>query len=368
MQLIAQGLVRRYGNFVALNDVNIGVEAGEFLTLLGPSGSGKTTFLNIVAGFTEPTSGKLLLGDNDITCRPPENRNFGMVFQGYALFPNMTVSDNIGFPLRVRKWSPDRRKARVSELLDRIDLAGHSHKYPRQLSGGQQQRVALARALSFSPEILLLDEPLSALDLSMREQLQVELKKVHEEFKTTFIFVTHDQSEALAMSTRIAIFNNGEILQVGKPHEVYTRPSSRFVAEFLGHFNLFPIRDAERSGDWIVGNFGERVLRAPSASFGGELLHGVRPENVFVRTSEPEAGCNGIRVRILGWSYRGSQIVLSAVSVAGPDDCHVRIVMPSITWNRDPGSWGEIVWLSWAAENSIVLPKARTTSSRVSCQ
>ncbi len=243
VSLQAIGVGKSFGSFQALKNVTLDVGRGEFLTLLGPSGSGKTTFLMIVAGFEQPTVGRLMSEGEDITLRSAETRSFGMVFQGYALFPHMTVAQNIAFPLQVRKTPRDVTQRRVGEIIERVGLSGHESKLPAKLSGGQQQRVALARALVFEPSVLLLDEPFSALDKHLRGRMQDEVKRLHQEFGTTFIFVTHDQSEALSLSSRIAIFNHGELLQIAAPQEVYERPTSRFVAEFLGEINLLPVED-----------------------------------------------------------------------------------------------------------------------------
>ena len=224
VSLQAIGVGKSFGSFQALKDVTLDVGRGEFLTLLGPSGSGKTTFLMILAGFEQPTVGRLMSEGEDITERSAETRSFGMVFQGYALFPHMTVAQNIAFPLQVRKTPRDVTQRRVGEIIERVGLTGHENKLPAKLSGGQQQRVALARALVFEPSVLLLDEPFSALDKHLRGRMQDEVKRLHQEFGTTFIFVTHDQSEALSLSSRIAIFNHGELLQIGAPQEVYERP------------------------------------------------------------------------------------------------------------------------------------------------
>jgi putative spermidine/putrescine transport system ATP-binding protein len=215
--LRAVGIEKHYGATRALDGVSLDIEEGEFLTLLGPSGSGKTTFLMILAGFVAPTSGRIEENGVDVTKRPPEQRHYGMVFQGYALFPHMSVEDNIGFPLRTRRVAAAERRRRVDDIVEKVGLTEHLKKRPHQLSGGQQQRVALARALVFSPKVLLLDEPLSALDKNLRGQMQLELRRLHGETGTTFVFVTHDQSEALALSSRVAIFDEGRLQQVGAP-------------------------------------------------------------------------------------------------------------------------------------------------------
>ncbi len=234
-------LCKRYGSSEppAVDHVTIDIEPGEFITLLGPSGSGKTTTLNMIVGFTTPTSGGIRLNGRDISKLPPHKRDFGMVFQNYALFPHLTVAENVAFPLRERKVSKEETVRRVGEALELVDLAGMDKRRPHELSGGQQQRVALARAVVFSPSVLLLDEPLSALDRKLRQSLQREVKRLHRELKLTFVFVTHDQDEAMTLSDRIAIFDRGRIDSVGTPADLYHRPTTQFAARFLGESNVF---------------------------------------------------------------------------------------------------------------------------------
>ena len=236
--LVVENLEMTYGSVRALDDVSLKVEEGEFISLLGPSGSGKTTLLLTLAGFNIPSAGRVLLDGQDITAKEPEDRNFGFVFQGYALFPHLTVAGNIAFPLKVRKWDAARISKRVEEMLSLVGLDSFADRKPRQLSGGQQQRVALARALSFGPRVLLLDEPLSALDRMLREQMQTELRRLHRETGVTFLYVTHDQQEALTMSDRIAVFEKGKIVEEGTPTRLFKSPTTRFVAEFLGENNF----------------------------------------------------------------------------------------------------------------------------------
>ncbi|MEV6634781.1 ABC transporter ATP-binding protein [Actinoplanes sp. NPDC051470] len=233
------GLVKTYGSTPAVDHIDLDIQPGEFITLLGPSGSGKTTTLNMIVGFTEPTAGRVRLNDKDITRTPPHKRNFGMVFQNYALFPHLTVAQNVAFPLRERKVPAAETARLVGQALDLVDLTGMDHRRPHELSGGQQQRVALARAVVFSPSVLLLDEPLSALDRKLRQSLQREIKRLHDELGLTFVFVTHDQDEAMTLSDRIAIFNHGKIVAIGTPADLYHRPPTEFVARFLGESNVF---------------------------------------------------------------------------------------------------------------------------------
>ncbi|MCI0550700.1 MAG: ABC transporter ATP-binding protein [Anaerolineae bacterium] len=235
--LSLERVTKQFGDSVVVNDFNLDIEKGEFVSFLGPSGCGKTTTLRMVAGFELPTSGRITLGDVDITEKAPNQRNVGMIFQAYALFPNMTVAQNIGFGLRIRKTAPADVEARVKEMLNLVNLEKHADKYPYQLSGGQQQRVSLARALAIRPDVLLLDEPLSALDAKIRVSLRAEIRAIQKRLGITAIFVTHDQEEALSISDRIVVMNVGEMEQVGTPFEIYNFPKTQFVANFVGSLN-----------------------------------------------------------------------------------------------------------------------------------
>ncbi|MDL1945008.1 ABC transporter ATP-binding protein [Chloroflexi bacterium CFX2] len=228
---------KKFGVTEAVNDFNLHVEKGELVSFLGPSGCGKTTTLRMVAGFESPTSGQIVMNGEDITEMPPNQRDVGMVFQSYALFPNMTVADNIGFGLKVMKKTPDEIKQRVKEMLDLINMPEYIHRYPYQLSGGQQQRVALARALALRPDVLLLDEPLSALDAKIRVSLRAEIRSIQQKLGITAIYVTHDQEEALSLSDRVVVMNKGQMEQVGTPFEIYNFPTTTFVANFVGTLN-----------------------------------------------------------------------------------------------------------------------------------
>ena len=234
-----QGLVKRFGDFLAVDDVDLEVEKGEFVSLLGPSGCGKTTTLQMIAGFEEPTAGRIFIDGKDITGVKASQRGIGIVFQSYALFPHMTVFQNVSFGLEMRKVGEAERKARVMETLELVHLEDFAQRFPRELSGGQQQRVALARALVIKPEVLLLDEPLSALDAKIREDMQIELRGIQRTVGTTTILVTHDQSEALSMSDRVAVMNEGRLVQVDMPYQAYEFPETPFVSGFLGKSNKF---------------------------------------------------------------------------------------------------------------------------------
>lgn len=234
-----RGLSKSYGNSIAVDNIDLHILPGEFLTFLGPSGSGKTTTLNLIAGFIEPTAGSMLLNGAPLEKMRAHERNLGVVFQHYALFPHMTVADNVGFPLKQRKMPKAKRLDAVSDVLQMVRLEQYANRYPKQLSGGQQQRVALARAIVYRPPILLMDEPLGALDKKLREWLQMELRRIHRELGSTFIYVTHDQEEALALSDRVAVFNEGRIEQIGTGKELYDEPGSLFVGKFIGESSVF---------------------------------------------------------------------------------------------------------------------------------
>jgi spermidine/putrescine transport system ATP-binding protein len=284
-------LTKRFADVVAVDSVDLHVSSGEFFSLLGPSGCGKTTTLRMVAGFEEPTSGQILLDGTDVADRPPYRRNVNTVFQSYALFPHLRVFDNVAFGLRRTGVDRGEVKRRVADALAQVELTGLERRKPAQLSGGQQQRVALARALVLRPAVVLLDEPLGALDAQIRRSLQVELKKLQEEVGLTFIYVTHDQEEALTMSDRLAVMNAGRIEQMGQPHEVYEHPETTFVAGFLGISNLITGSARPVSGDRCVVTVGEFELRAAGGNVAaqGKTKLMIRPERVQI---EPH-GANG---------------------------------------------------------------------------
>nr|WP_232372118.1 ABC transporter ATP-binding protein [Acuticoccus mangrovi] len=344
---------KEYGSAIAVNDVTLKVPGGQFLTLLGPSGSGKTTILMTIAGFSTPTAGDILLDDAIITPLPPEKRNFGMVFQGYALFPHLDVAHNVAFPLRVRGITGAEAEAKVSHALDLVQLGHLKDRLPRQLSGGQQQRVALARALVFDPAVLLLDEPLSALDKKLRADLQWELKAIHERVGTTFIYVTHDQEEALSMSDRIAILNDGQIAQLGSPTELYEAPATRFVADFLGKSNFIEGRTVRQDGSDLVYQAGGGEFRqANSTGSGGEpILVALRPEKIDVRNEPPTDGLNTIEGRLSSWNYYGTNFQLRVATDALGD---VLVNQPAFKSPIEPQQDAS-VWLSWEPDASVVV-------------
>jgi putative spermidine/putrescine transport system ATP-binding protein len=242
------GVVQRFGDHLALAGVDLDIHAGEFFSLLGPSGCGKTTLLNIIAGFLDPSEGSVYVGDRDVTALPPYRRDIGMVFQNYALFPHLDVAGNVAYGLKVRKTPAAQIKKRVAEVLDLVQLPGYASRMPHQLSGGQQQRVAIARALAISPQVLLLDEPLSNLDAKLRKDMQSELRSLQQRIGITTVLVTHDQEEALSLSDRIGILGSGRLQQVGTPLELYRKPANRFVAEFIGQANLIKAQPTSVAG------------------------------------------------------------------------------------------------------------------------
>jgi len=274
-----QGLTKKFGQFYALDSVDLQVRSGEFLTLLGPSGSGKTTLLMAIAGFNRPDAGSIRFGESEMILTPPHRRNVGMVFQSYALFPHMSVAENVAFPLKLRQISATESTERVAEALATVQLSELGDRSIDQLSGGQRQRVALARAFVFRPRILLMDEPLSALDKKLREQMQIELKHLHEKLGVTTVYVTHDQREALTMSDRIAVINQGRLVQVGTPHVIYNHPANPFVADFIGESTMLPLT-RDNSGRLF---FEKHLITADGPrDTGSDCSLVIRPERLFV--------------------------------------------------------------------------------------
>ncbi|MCH4813875.1 ABC transporter ATP-binding protein [Halomonas neptunia] len=278
------GINKTYGNFTALENVDLEVEKGEFVTFLGPSGSGKTTTLMLIAGFATPTRGTIDIEGASLAGLDPQDRNIGIVFQNYALFPHKTAAENVYFPLQMRDVKRLEGMRRADEMLDLVGLAGFSHRYPKELSGGQQQRVALARALVFEPDLLLLDEPLGALDKNLREQMQIEIKRIQKKLGVTTIFVTHDQTEAMSMSDRICVFSNGKIEQLGKPLDIYHRPKTKFVADFIGESNLIPARITDaancKAQSNVLGDVTYGTQSGTELRDGQEVSLVIRPEHL----------------------------------------------------------------------------------------
>ncbi|MEM6624487.1 MAG: ABC transporter ATP-binding protein [Pseudomonadota bacterium] len=351
--LALRGIVKRYGKLAAVDGVDLDIPRGAFLTILGPSGGGKTTVLMTIAGFTDPTEGKILLDGQDITGLPPDKRNFGMVFQGYALFPHMTVADNLWFPLRVRGISRTAAKAKVEAALEMVQLRALAGRYPTQLSGGQQQRVALARALVFEPDLLLLDEPLSALDKKLRADLQWELKSLHKRLGTTFIYVTHDQDEALSMSDQIVIMNHGRIEQQGAPGDLYERPETRFVADFLGKSNFLEGRVSDASGGQVSFETGGLTLVTDGAKVpaGSKVTVALRPEKITIAPANAHPMQNAVRGTITAFNYFGTSYQFRVATQPLGD---VLVTAPAFSCAIDPAE-GTQVTLGWSAEASVIV-------------
>lgn len=292
--LLVRNIEKVYpSGFRALELINLEVQKGEFLTLLGPSGSGKTTLLNIIVGGLFPTAGEVVMGGRDITRLPSRDRNLGMVFQNYALLPHLNVFNNIAFPLRIRKVRKADIQSRVQEALDTVQLGEFGERFPRQLSGGQQQRVAIARCLVYRPDMILMDEPLGALDRNLREQMQFEIRRIHAETGVTIIYVTHDQEEALTMSDRICLMSDGEIAEIGAPASIYSEPTKRFTAEFLGGANIFEAKCVEAPNSMFEWQGGKLSLHTRWPVNQGEKLNWmVRPERIKRAASEEVGDCN----------------------------------------------------------------------------
>jgi putative spermidine/putrescine transport system ATP-binding protein len=324
--LTIRNLTKRFGqNAPAVDNISLDVQPGEFVTFLGPSGSGKTTTLSMVAGFTEVTSGHIYLGQQPIDELPPHRRNIGMVFQSYSLFPHMNVFDNVAFPLRRRGLGKAEIKTRVGRVLELIQLSDKADRFPTALSGGQQQRVALARAIVFEPQLLLMDEPLSALDKRLREQMQLEIRRLHKELKITFVFVTHDQEEALVMSDRIAVFNEGRLAQVGTAADLYERPESVFVANFLGDSNILRGQAHVDSGSHVLVSSSGRFVAPKSDRVGssGPAAISVRPERMRVLPLAHECSdANRVVAQVAQIIYVGSS---RKVEVRLPDGTLLRV-------------------------------------------
>ena len=343
------------GEQLVVQQLDLDIRRGEFLSLLGPSGSGKTTTLMMLAGFESPTAGEIFLNGSQITGTPPHKRNFGMVFQNYALFPHLTVGQNVAYPLTVRKVSRADQDRRVQRALDMVRLAGMSDRLPGQLSGGQQQRVALARALVFEPQLVLMDEPLGALDKQLREHMQIELKELHRQLGVTFVYVTHDQGEALTMSDRVAVFNDGAIQQLAPVEELYEAPSNRFVAGFVGDSTLL-------KGKFFGGQPGGES-RAGIELPDGRVLHGInvnhptagaqveayiRPERIVLHRQTPASSADVLPARVARVIYFGDHLRL--LCEVGPGQAEATVKLPLTLLNGlAPPQPGDAVHLEFPA-------------------
>jgi len=366
-------VTKTFGDFTAVDDLSLDISPGEFFSLLGPSGCGKTTTLRMIGGFEEVSAGKIFLGDEDVTGLPPFKRATNTVFQNYALFPHLTVFENIAFGLRRRKTPAREIAHQVKFMLDLVELPGYEERRPSQLSGGQQQRIALARALVNNPKVLLLDEPLGALDLKLRKQMQVELKSIQSEIGITFIFVTHDQEEAMTMSDRIAVMRHGKIEQLGAPEELYERPTTDFVAGFLGVSNLLDADVAGRDGQMAALKLADgTVLRAPAALVNGEdrVRLGVRPEKLHVlalgddgAAAHTGSDANALDGTVLDASYIG----VSTQYIVETADGHRLTVYAQNLETSGAGevlAGGQRVRLTWKPQHTFVIGPAPSTGSK----
>lgn len=342
------------GEILVVKDLNLDIAEGEFVTMLGPSGSGKTTCLMMLAGFETPTEGRIMLGNRELNNVPPHKRGIGMVFQNYALFPHMTVAENLAFPLEVRKLSKSDTVAKVERALDMVELSAFGNRRPGQLSGGQQQRVALARALVFEPDLVLMDEPLGALDKNLREQMQYEIKHIHENLGVTVVYVTHDQSEALTMSNRVAVFNDGVIQQLAPPDELYERPDNAFVAQFIGENNTLVGDIKEISGNTATVDVNGSIIKALNVNTNGtgsKTTLSIRPERVAINPSNEGDYQNVFKASIKELIYLGDHIRTRA-SVCGDDEFVVKIANASALSSLKVGTE---VTFGWKAEDCRAL-------------
>lgn len=350
MDLTVRGAVRRFGSVTALAGVDLAVAEGELLTILGPSGSGKTTLLKVVAGFEVPDEGSVVLGGTDVTFSPPRNRDVGMVFQNYALFPHLTVAQNVAFPLEMRRIPRAEREQRVAEALALVELGDYGARLPRQLSGGQQQRVALARAIVFKPRLLLLDEPFGALDRKLRESMQLEVRRLQRRLRLTTLFITHDQEEALILSDRIAVMNAGRIEQIGTPAEVYARPTTRFAADFVGESNILEaVSNGNGGGD--VPGLGCIALGDGKVRAGAPFTLLLRPEAVRIGAAAGGLPCQA-EATVLETVFLGLSVKLR---VSIPDGPELLVRLPLRPSEPQPAAEGERVTVGFAPEDVHVV-------------
>ena len=349
-----ENLIKSYGDFRAVDDVSLDIGPGEFVALLGPSGSGKTTLLMMIAGFDQPSSGAVRIDGDDVSYMPPHRRNIGMVFQKYALFPHMSILDNVAFPLRMRGVATAQRRRQATNALAMVSLQGMETRLPTQLSGGQQQRVALARAIVYRPPVLLMDEPLGALDKKLRERMQLEIKRLQESLGATVIYVTHDQEEALTMADRIAVMNHGKLEQVGSPAELYECPANPFVANFIGETNLMDGALLDASGDeWTLRLADGSVVRGTpsaaarrSAEVGAQVRLAVRPERIGLAPAA-EGGMTGTVTDVI---YAGPTLIYLVRTQSLPEV----IVRVPVQSDALKPSRGATVALAWAAANALI--------------
>jgi spermidine/putrescine transport system ATP-binding protein len=346
------------GTVAAVDGVSVEIREGDFFSMLGPSGCGKTTTLRMIGGFDEPTGGRILLHGENVVSIPANRRDVNMVFQSYALFPNMSVFDNIAFGLRRRRVDAGEVKRRVGEMLELVELTGREKRRPSALSGGQQQRVALARALVNRPRALLLDEPLAALDLKLRQAMQVELKRIQREVGVTFVYVTHDQTEALTMSDRLIVMHEGRIAQHGTPEELYERPGNRFVADFIGVSNI--LNATVEAGGARVGEHSLPVPATGGLPAGSQVQLVVRPEKIAVTADPPQDGVR-LRATVRDVAYLGTSTNATVRLSTGEDLVAFVPNVESNRWMRSAAPGTEL-WLSWAPESTYVLPEVQAAA------
>ena len=350
--IVLDRVTRSFGSVRAVDDVSLQIAEGEFFSLLGPSGCGKTTTLRVIAGFEEPDEGRVLLDGEDVTFVSPRKRNVNMVFQDYALFPHMSVAENVAFGLKLKRFGGEEIRDRIAEMLTVVQLEGYDQRSPAELSGGQRQRVALARALVNRPAALLLDEPLGALDLKLRREMQLELKRIQQRTGTTFVYVTHDQEEALTMSDRIAVMHGGVVQQVDAPRPLYEGPATPFVADFIGTSNLIELEISRREGELAVMELGEGmrlVAREPSGR-PGPLRITVRPEKIRIGVGEANGGSR-VSGRVVEQIYLGS-VSQTVVETPRGDRITVHELSDDEAATLAPG---EQVVLSWHERHSLVV-------------
>ena len=345
-------LVKQYGSVTAVDNISLEISQGEFITLLGPSGSGKTTTLMMIAGFAFPTSGDIHVGGKSIISQPVHKRNIGIVFQHYSLFPHMTVFENVAFPLKMRKLNTQTLRQKVEAILNLVELAEMTHRYPRQLSGGQQQRVALARALVFNPPILLMDEPLGALDKKLRESMQLEIMRIQKKLQITTVYVTHDQSEALTMSDRIAVMDHGRILQLGAPEELYENPENRFVADFIGKSNFITgiVAEHKKNGFLVTSEGGVQFVVPGSLDLqiGDKATFAIRPEKLiffkdYFEPGQRPGGWNIVAGVVESFIYLGD-LRHYEIKLPSGDDFLVQIPSRPGVESWKPGWKIEVCW------------------------
>ncbi|MEN2466235.1 ABC transporter ATP-binding protein [Ornithinibacillus sp. JPR2-1] len=349
-----ENVTKEFDDTNVVDNLNLDIRAGEFLTLLGPSGCGKTTTLRMIAGFEKPTTGKILLNGKQVDEMEPYKREVNTVFQSYSLFPHMSVFDNVAFGLKMKKVGKEEIKERVTKALKLVQLEEYGNRKPKQLSGGQQQRIAIARAIVNNPKVLLLDEPLGALDLKLRKQMQLELKHLQQTLNITFIYVTHDQEEALTMSDRIVVMNKGKIEQIGLPYEIYERPQTRFVADFIGQTNIIEGTVRGINGDMAEMEYANQPIAIPNTAHvtkDEEVIISVRPEKLKI-SSTPIEGLNNVKGTFKEKIYVGSVTKIVVTMPNGKD----------LTVNESHDNMAELtntndIYVSWSPNNSVVLKK-----------